>query len=115
MHNEPIIQGRRVSWEHLLEIRTLLTEETSWHRTRLSRELCPRWGWHNEADRLNPLSLPPSFFKMRTAGCVSATRSVSRRTLDPFVEPEPVPQQTKWSKIATFIYISFLFGSLLVL
>ena len=44
MPTESIIQGRRLSAEELVQIQTLLAEHPSWHRTRLSRELCARWG-----------------------------------------------------------------------
>jgi hypothetical protein len=49
MPTESIIQGRRLSAEELVQIQTLLAEHPSWHRTRLSRELCARWGWHNDS------------------------------------------------------------------
>jgi hypothetical protein len=47
-----LIQGRLFSAQDLAQIRTLLLEHPSWHRTRLSRELCDLWVWRNEAGRL---------------------------------------------------------------
>ena len=40
-----IIQGRTVSAEDVEAIRALIAAHPTWHRTRLSQELCRRWGW----------------------------------------------------------------------
>ena len=40
-----IIQGRTVSVEDIEAIRALIATHPTWHRTRLSQELCRRWGW----------------------------------------------------------------------
>lgn len=70
MPNEPLLQGRRVSSETLLEIRTLLTEHRSWHRTRLSRELCDRWGWRNEAGQLKDMACRTLLLKLEARGLI---------------------------------------------
>jgi hypothetical protein len=45
MEQGRIIQGRTVGAEDVAAIRTLIAAHPSWHRTRLSQELCRRWGW----------------------------------------------------------------------
>jgi len=45
MERGRIIQGRTVSAEDVEAIRALIAAHPSWHRTRLSQELCRRWGW----------------------------------------------------------------------
>lgn len=40
-----IIQGRAVTAEDIGFIRGLIAAHPNWHRTRLSQELCRRWGW----------------------------------------------------------------------
>ena len=42
------IQGRKLNFEDLSTIRSLITDNPSWHRTRISQELCQRWQWMNE-------------------------------------------------------------------
>jgi hypothetical protein len=42
-----VMQGRRITGEDLDWIRGLLVSNPGWNRTRLSRELCARWNWHN--------------------------------------------------------------------
>ena len=45
MERGRFIQGRRVSAEDVEAIRALIAAHPSWHRTRLSKELCRRWDW----------------------------------------------------------------------
>src|ERR1039457_3356648 len=68
MPTEPIIQGRRLSAEELEQIQALLVEHPSWHRTRLSRELCARWGWHNDAGRLKDMACRSLLLKLQARG-----------------------------------------------
>ena len=68
MSAEPIIQGRRLGAEELVQIRTLLVEHPSWHRTRLSRELCARWGWHNDAGRPKDMAGRSLLLKLEARG-----------------------------------------------
>jgi hypothetical protein len=53
MLSETIVQGRNLSGQELAQIQALLVQHPSWHRTRLSRNLCELWGWRNEAGRIN--------------------------------------------------------------
>lgn len=39
---EQVVQGRSIGEAEIGLIRTLLSKNPDWHRTRLSRELCPR-------------------------------------------------------------------------
>lgn len=45
MERGRVIQGRRVSAEDVEAIGALIAAHPSWHRTRLSKELCRRWDW----------------------------------------------------------------------
>lgn len=45
MEQGRIIQGRTVGTEDVEAIRALIAAHPRWHRTRLSQELCRRWGW----------------------------------------------------------------------
>ena len=70
MPPDSLIQGRRVSPENLLEIRGLLTEQPSWHRTRLSRELCQRWEWRNEVGALKDMACRTLLLKLEARGLI---------------------------------------------
>ena len=56
MEAEQVVQGRRLGPEDIGLVRHWLATEPGWNRTRLSRELCRRWGWHNEAGRLKDMA-----------------------------------------------------------
>jgi hypothetical protein len=63
-----VIQGRQIGEGDLELIRSLLSSHPDWNRTRLSRELCARWDWHNALGRPKDTCLP-------------AGRQVAARTL----------------------------------
>jgi len=70
MPTEPIIQGRRLSAADWVQIRRLLADNPSWHRTRLSRELCAQWGWCNGAGRLKDMACRTWLLKLQTRGWI---------------------------------------------
>lgn len=70
MRTDSILQGRRLSAQDLVEIRTLRTEHPSWHRTRLSRELCERWGWRNEAGQLKDMACRSLLLTLQERGWI---------------------------------------------
>jgi len=70
MLTEAFIQGRHLSAPDLAQIRTLLLEHPSWHRTRLSRELCILWGWRNEAGRLKDMACRTLLLKLEGRGLI---------------------------------------------
>ncbi len=79
MATESIIQGRRVSAPELAAIQRLLDDYPSWHRTRLSRELCRLWGWHNELGQLKDMACRTLLLKREARGQIRlpARQSVS--------------------------------------
>lgn len=65
-----VIQGRPLSDQDLLQIRRLLAEHPSWHRTRLSRELCALWGWRNAAGRPKDMACRTLLLKLEFRGLI---------------------------------------------
>lgn len=65
-----VIQGRPLSDQDLLQIRRLLAEHPSWHRTRLSRELCALWGWRNAAGRPKDMACRTLLLKLESRGLI---------------------------------------------
>lgn len=64
------IQGRELSEPELVQIRALRAEHPSWHRTRLSRELCELWGWRNGAGRLKDMACRTLLLKLEARGWI---------------------------------------------
>lgn len=50
------VQGRFLTETEVNEIRTLLHENPSWNRTRLSRELCGLWNWRRPDGQLKDMA-----------------------------------------------------------
>ncbi|MDP6113494.1 MAG: DUF4338 domain-containing protein [Planctomycetota bacterium] len=68
METERIIQGRCITPETVAQIRGLLADNPSWHRTRLSRELCARWDWRNDKGRLKDMAARTLLLKLERLG-----------------------------------------------
>lgn len=68
METEQVIQGRRLGPEDMGWVRHWLATEPAWNRTRLSRELCQRWGWRNEAGRLKDMACRTLLLKLERRG-----------------------------------------------
>ena len=50
------IQGRFVTEAEVDEIRMLLYTQSSWNRSRLSRELCVRWNWRRPDGQIKDMA-----------------------------------------------------------
>ena len=48
----------------------LLDAHPDWHRTRLSRELCARWDWHNAQGCPKDMAARTLLLKLERAGCI---------------------------------------------
>jgi hypothetical protein len=65
-----IIQGRQLGPEDRVLVRHWLATEPTWNRTRLSRELCRRWNWCNEAGRLKDMACRTLLLKLEGKGLI---------------------------------------------
>ena len=77
MTQEWLVQGRRVNTADLALIGQWLLEEPSWHRTRLSRQLCEHWNWRNGIGRLKDMACRSLLLKLEARGLL---RLPPRRT-----------------------------------
>ena len=76
--------------EDLGLVRHLLAAEPGWNRSRLSRELCERWAWRNEAGRIKDMACRTLLLKLERRGlirlpprqCASPNARRNRRVLD---------------------------------
>lgn len=71
MKKELIVQGRHVSAEDIGLINRFIGQNPSWHRTRLSKELCIEWGWHKENGQLKDMSCRALLTKLEKLGYIS--------------------------------------------
>ena len=63
-----VMQGREVSGADIGLIRDLLVAHPHWGRTRLSEELCRRWGWRNAQGRLKDMAARTLLLKLERSG-----------------------------------------------
>lgn len=71
MEKENIIQGRRVSEADINLIKHLLVENPTWHRSRLSRELCALWDWRAPNGQLKDMACRTLLLKLEDKGAVT--------------------------------------------
>jgi hypothetical protein len=70
MSTEWILQGRSLNAAELAQIRAWRAEHSSWHRTRLSRELCTLWGWRNALGQLKDMAARSLLLKLEARGLI---------------------------------------------
>ena len=65
------IQGRTITPTDIQLIKQLLTEQPSWNRTRLSRELCKKWQWlRADGHHLKDMACRTLLLKLERAGYI---------------------------------------------
>ena len=70
MEIEQVIQGRRLGPEDMALVRHWLATQPRWNRTRLSRELCRRWNWRNEAGQMKDMACRTLLLKLERQGVI---------------------------------------------
>jgi hypothetical protein len=68
MNAEKIVQGRRITAEDISLVGSLLGQNPSWNRTRLSRVLCAQWGWRNGTGQLKDMACRTLLLKLERMG-----------------------------------------------
>jgi len=97
------MQGREIRPEDIALIRAWLQAHPDSNRTRLSRELCVRWNWHNGAGRLKDMAARSLLLKLEARGHIqlpprrtASVNGLRNRKLRPIVSDsspiaEPLP------------------------
>jgi hypothetical protein len=91
-----VMQGRQIGEQDVELVRGLLASHPDWNRTRLSRELCARWNWHNAQGRPKDMAARTLLLKLERAGHL---RLPARRAPSPngrrnrLAEPVAPPEQ----------------------
>lgn len=66
-----MVQGRRVSEAEVAFIGQWRQAFPLWNRTRLSRQLCEHWDWHNRAGRLKDMACRSLLLKLEERGLIT--------------------------------------------
>jgi len=76
MSNGMVIQGRVISSGDIDVIRETIVSNPSWRRTRISQELCSRWGWFNALGQPKDMACRSMLLKLEAKGYITLpTRS----------------------------------------
>jgi hypothetical protein len=65
------IQGRELAQADIDTIRQMIADNSNWHRTRLSKELCTLWQWRTETGLLKDMACRSMLRKLEQKGLVS--------------------------------------------
>ena len=85
-----IIQGRAVRAQDIAFIRALIATHPTWHRTRLSQELCQRWGWVAANGRLKDMAARALLRKLHAQDLIALPAPV-RSANNAFRHRSPAP------------------------
>ncbi len=87
-----VIQGRCVAPQDIQWIRRLIQENPSWHRKRLSMELCQLWNWRAANGQLKDMACRNFLLKLERLGHIllppplkSANNSLRHRSIQPIL------------------------------
>ena len=63
-----VVQGRSIGEADIGLIRSLLSKNPDWHRTRLSRELCTHWNWYKPSGQMKDMACRSLLLKLEQRG-----------------------------------------------
>ena len=66
-----VIQGRLISSEDVDIVREIIVSNPSWRRTRISQELCNRWGWFNHLGQPKDMACRSMLLKLEAKGYIT--------------------------------------------
>lgn len=71
MEGTIVIQGRETTREDIEFVRRLIESNPSWHRTRLSKELCELWNWKATNGQVKDMAARSFLLKLEGRGLVT--------------------------------------------
>lgn len=71
MGNFMVIQGRLLSGNDIEEVRAVIDSNPLWWRSRISQELCNRWGWVNQMGRPKDMACRSMLVKLEAKGHIA--------------------------------------------
>ena len=71
MDGTTVIQGRETTPEDIELVRYLIESNPSWHRTRLSKELCELWNWKAANGQIKDMAARSFLLKLEARGLIT--------------------------------------------
>ena len=87
MNKEMVIQARKLFPKDILFINKLISDNSSWHRTRLSKEICKIWNWYTPYGQMKDMACRTMLLKLDKLGYIKLPplkrKSPGRKTIIP--------------------------------
>jgi hypothetical protein len=80
MQKDMVVQGRQITAVDISHILQLIQEHPSWHRTKISRELCEFWNWRKENGQLKDMACRSLLLKLEKLGHIILPRRLREAT-----------------------------------
>ncbi|MFH1628724.1 MAG: Druantia anti-phage system protein DruA [Pseudomonadota bacterium] len=97
MSNGMVIQGRLLSSDDIDIVREIIVSNPSWRRTRISQELCSRWGWFNHLGQPKDMACRSMLLKLEAKGYITLParsafplNGLQHRSI-PDINPDTIP------------------------
>lgn len=71
MEKTIVIQGRKTTLSDIAFVRHLIESNPSWHRTRISRELCNLWDWYDPVGQMKDMACRSFLLKLEKRGFIT--------------------------------------------
>lgn len=71
MNKEMVIQARKLFPKDILFINKLITDNPSWHRTKLSKEICKIWNWYTPYGQMKDMACRSMLLKLDKLGYIT--------------------------------------------
>jgi len=96
MEKETIIQGRPTTESDIRFIQNLISSNPSWHRTRLSKELCVLWNWRDVSGQMKDMACRTFLLKLEQRGGIRLPERKRRKSsIGKTRQIQYVPHQTE--------------------
>ncbi|MBU4502049.1 MAG: DUF4338 domain-containing protein [Nanoarchaeota archaeon] len=101
MNKTTVIQGRKIAAKDIELVRQLINTNSSWGRTRLSKELCVLWNFKDGNGRLKDMACRNLLLKLEKQGLItlparkSGTNNAKRNVLVAYVLHSTLPISAK--------------------
>lgn len=103
MNKEMVVQARKITPEDIQFINKFIADNPSWHRTRISKEICKIWNWYTPYGQMKDMACRTMLLKLEKSGYITLpplkrikTNSYRKKAIEPALHTtDPVNAKLK--------------------
>lgn len=103
MNKEMVVQARKITPEDIQFINKFIADNPSWHRTKISKEICKIWNWYTPYGQMKDMACRTMLLKLEKSGYVTLpplkrikTHSYRKKPIEPALHTtDPVNAKLK--------------------